>query len=57
MERVEKKGHWNGYLLSFFLPILFLGIIMILTHVYPFGNNTVVVNDMKNQYFVINDVF
>lgn len=57
MKRVEKKEHWNGYLLSFFLPILFLGIIMILTHVYPFGNNTVVVNDMKNQYLSLMTYF
>lgn len=26
---------------------------MALTHVYPFGNNTVVVNDMKNQYLLL----
>ena len=57
MKRVEKKEHWNGYLLSFFLPILFLGIIMVLTHVYPFGNNTVVVNDMKNQYLSLMTYF
>ena len=57
MKSVEKKKYWNGYFLSFFLPILFLGIIMALTHVYPFGNNTVVVNDMKNQYLSLMTYF
>lgn len=50
MDNTEKNKKKRGYILSFILPILFLMIIMVITRVYPFGNNTVVTNDMKNQY-------
>ncbi|MEI2413128.1 YfhO family protein [Ligilactobacillus salivarius] len=40
-------------MLSFLIPVLMLIITFALAKVYPFGNNTAVVGDMKNQYAAI----
>lgn len=54
---IGKKRQMIEYLCSFFLPIVLLLIIMILVHVFPFGDNTVAVNDMKNQYLSLMTYF
>ena len=39
--------------LSFLIPMLMMVVTFALAKVYPFGNNTAVVGDMKNQYAAI----
>ncbi|EFK80633.1 hypothetical protein HMPREF9269_0157 [Ligilactobacillus salivarius ACS-116-V-Col5a] len=48
-----KKKNATYYILSFLIPMLMLVITFALAKVYPFGNNTAVVGDMKNQYAAI----
>lgn len=48
-----KKKNATYYILSFLIPVLMLIITFALAKVYPFGNNTAVVGDMKNQYAAI----
>ena len=48
-----KKKNVVYYPLSFLIPVLMLVVIFALAKVYPFGNNTAVVGDMKNQYAAI----
>nr|WP_321315376.1 YfhO family protein [uncultured Ligilactobacillus sp.] len=46
-----------NYIISFIFPILLFICILFLTHVYPFGNNTVVTGDMKHQYISLMTYF
>ena len=48
-----KKKNVAYYTLSFLIPVLMLAVTFALAKVYPFGNNTAVVGDMKNQYAAI----
>ncbi|MCI9140853.1 MAG: YfhO family protein [Lachnospiraceae bacterium] len=38
------------YLLAFFIPVLFMSIVFLLHHVYPIGDNTLLIADMNYQY-------
>lgn len=42
-----KKKNVAYYTLSFLIPVLMLAVTFALAKVYPFGNNTAVVGDMK----------
>ena len=53
-KRIKK---YKNYILSFLIPIIFLLVILVITHVYPFGNNTVVMGDMKHQYIALMTYF
>lgn len=48
-ERKNNK-YINYYILAFILPIILMGVIYIFTHIYPFGNKTLLIGDMFGQY-------
>lgn len=52
-----KKQHDYGYWLSFLIPLGVMLVIMIIQHVFPFGNGTIASVDMKNQYLSIMTYF
>lgn len=51
MGKVTRYIKSNLFLyLSFFIPVLIYGIVMVLFRIYPFGERTLLVLDMNNQY-------
>ena len=46
----KKNKYFSYYILAFILPIILMGAIYIFTHIYPFGNKTLLIGDMFGQY-------
>ncbi|WP_286006879.1 YfhO family protein [Ligilactobacillus aviarius] len=53
----RKKKHQYGYFLSFIIPSILLVGMYAFQRVFPFGNHTIVTEDMANQYLAIMTYF
>lgn len=49
-EKIRRKRHWGIYVIAFCLPIIGLLIYMIIGKCYPFGDNSILLGDARDQY-------
>lgn len=49
-EKIRRKRHWGIYVIAFCLPIIGLLIHMIIGKCYPFGDNSILIGDARDQY-------